>query len=367
MDERYRRTSQLPIIPFKKEAPEQEKVGESFIGNCTTLKIVVRNVKPFREDHWKVQVSSHLLLQLDPMVKTVVDPWDLISNFKQFNDFHSPVSLYFGHLKAVSSVPKPKIDQRIFTKFDVLFAYLCCESLSHHLVDDLCIRNAWDSFMEYFVECVEEDKLSVIVSCYELANCMERNSLFRVDQVFKAIYAQKKKLTFASKSSIDSKIRRVIVTPSRVICLPPQPFIDSRMLRDADTNFVLRVALRDDDGSTLDYTHGGGGGSSKNNQNQQPNQQSKGKSRENKDQNLHKLENFIRQKLMLRSKNPILEIGEREYEFLGCSSVSHTIIIPSNATLSFLTVSTTRPFNGVLCKRWLGKNSATNARFCWQT
>ncbi|GIY00390.1 RNA-dependent RNA polymerase 6 [Caerostris extrusa] len=101
---------------------------------------------------------------------------------------------------------------------------------------------------------------------YENANCLEKvltDVLFLIDSgrflnywyVIDKLYSHKM-ATGINNFSVPEKcrlIRRVVITPTRILLWPAELMCENRILRNFDSDFLLRVTFRDDDLVQMNY------------------------------------------------------------------------------------------------------------------
>jgi RNA-dependent RNA polymerase len=207
-------------------------------------------------------------------------PWNILSVLKGFLDFrNTSIPFYFCRTKTVHETSlSPSME--IFTEeeslplmmtqdFDVIYAMKICLNFSHQYLADLTLpRNSgksdWHLFCMMLHEKYKENRLAVELTFYEIFQSLQRNCFVHILRDFTVIF--KSKVQEARNEKHDSpricKIRRAVLTPTRVILMPPHPYVRSRIFTVCNPDYAARMLLRDDDGNMLQHNIGLGTNSS---------------------------------------------------------------------------------------------------------
>ena len=262
---------------------------------CATFPIRIADGGILKQDFGRCNV---LVIDLPAGQSTKIDPWLLMSNFKRFTDYTSPIPFYFafmdvhdGHKFKERSLEDLRQEQF----FSILYAIKSCISISHQFVDDLCLNHKWDQFVG-FVLAKSKAKMPVMEKAiFDLFKILERNATISVLPTLIDIYSDLVVSNYTDYTRVRGvrKIRRAVLTLTHVILLPPHPFVESRLLRLCEPDFALRCHIRDDDDNMLTYTLGNG--------------------------TIERQREF----LMRHIRDPVISgirIGQRVYHFLGSSA-----------------------------------------------
>lgn len=191
----------------------------------------------------------------------IVDPWLLVSNFKRFTDFSTPIPVHFASMKMHES-QEAKVPFGLMSEahFPVMYAFECCLRLSHQLADNLMLFNEWDMFLVEVMSRCNQNLLIAEKAMFDLYYILDRNKPADVRATYIELYSELVRSNFTDYTSVEGvrKIRRAIITPTHVVLLPPYPFVESRLMRLSDPDFALRCHVRDDDETILTLTIGQG-------------------------------------------------------------------------------------------------------------
>ena len=222
-------------------------------------------------------------------------PWEVLSNFKRFLDLSTPIPFYVASLKvfvqemvlqnfsSLSAINRDAKDNEVKLynyllddkNFDLLWSVLCCHHFSHQFVADLTLgmkagnnkqsNNNWNSFWKDVLTKWKKNPLATEKTFYDIFHCFENNLLIRVAKVFEEKYEYNCK---HPRIVLDNmiKMRRAVLTPTRLIIVPPHYYAPSRFFSkknsengfQVDPSLGLRIIIRDDDGKPLVFNLGAG-------------------------------------------------------------------------------------------------------------
>ena len=327
-----------PPLLYKKPFFTEDELNKMY-GSCREKTFFMRKI-PGKEKIFKFYGNSfgksNVLSLKMPLAGS--SPWNIMSTMKRFMDFSTPIPFYLGNISLVNQAKTLSryclsslendaqevfLPDFVLTNFNLYYAVQCCFSLNYQFFADLTLPRKkedgtegmdWNSFWVIVEEKFKEFPESVERTFYEIFHSLERNSFIRVLKDFPIIFEKKRQETsriemhnLLLKEKNILKIRRAVLTPTRMIFMPPHPVVASRLLQECELEFAMRVQIRDDDGSMLSFTLGQGSSDDK-------------------------------QMSFLRSciKRPILEgfpVGPiRKYEFLGTTTAQlreHGLILYS--------------------------------------
>lgn len=194
--------------------------------------------------------------------------------------------------------PQRRFDQEVLATlkvkdFSMLYALRCAYEVSFKLADELDSSNKFSLFKDLLESMESQDVKAATRALFDLFYAIDSHEPVAVCDTLDAIF--KKKIEDAPNLiTYDSmcEVRRCIFTPTRMIFLPPILHSKSRFLRDYDPEYALWVHLRDDDLNVVAHSVRG---------------------------DPKYLENFFRQYIK-EGLQYGLKIGDRTYEFMGCSS-----------------------------------------------
>ena len=198
-------------------------------------------------------------------------PWDIMSKMKKFTDFKTCIPFYIANVSITqintSGDILPVLPKFLLANYDLYYAFTCCTSLNHQLIADLTLsrksvdgnqRSDWNSFWSLVEEKFKESPESVERSFYEIFHSLRRNSFIRILKDFAKIFGLKQGDAKKADHPGICKIRRAVLTPTRMIFMPPHPSVKSRLFNLCNPDFILRVQIRDDNGLLLPFTLGSG-------------------------------------------------------------------------------------------------------------
>ncbi|RWS05204.1 RNA-dependent RNA polymerase 1-like protein [Dinothrombium tinctorium] len=248
-------------------------------GKCSTLKL---------------NLFNHENPESLPPHKQPISPWTILNAIGKFQKF----GCYFGNVKDkhLQYPPRPiklnDLPPRV--SFRITFALRALESISFQFADDL-IQNHTENHKDELMKLALKDAEAFENSLYELFDAIAGGAFVQSLPFIKRKFIKLKDSPRSDpvfKSSGIVKIRRAVLTPTRLILLRPHPFLESRFIRNCDTDYVLRLSLRDDDMTFLTFSLYG------------------------------QLEQEKKRFLMKCVKLPLLKgipIADRTYEFVGSS------------------------------------------------
>ncbi|RWS06642.1 RNA-dependent RNA polymerase 1-like protein [Dinothrombium tinctorium] len=238
----------------------------------------------------------HLKMKLHKKRKAAIgywhQIWTIICNVQRYSE----VPIYFGKITVASkslgdvSIPPPSN-----VPFSVAYAFECLNNHSFQLHDELYLTSDGSkSFIRRIENLAQENSYALTNALYDLFlvldGCIPINSKFLLEERF---------IEHNSKPRIPNDnntfyVRRCVITPSRLLLLPPNPYPNNRFMRNSEPDFVLRVNVKDDNMEMLTF--------------------SVCKPGAGKHQDTF-LRNFFHEKL-----SSGITIGNRKYEFFGSST-----------------------------------------------
>ncbi|UYV69474.1 hypothetical protein LAZ67_6003713 [Cordylochernes scorpioides] len=201
----------------------------------------------------------------------------------------SAVDFIFANLFQ-ENFSQPSIEQRIkvinhlkFSCFDSVYAWKVL--LNHgYMVTDQIISGEMEA------EILKKEKKNprkFQEGCYALFRAMSNGNFLVFSDGF-AFYYNRPLMHAQSNPEGICTVRKVVMTPSRRIFLPPQQHIVNRVLRNYDENYVLQVSIKQENMDSINFRL-----SSNSN------------------------ENFMEENFNLKKG---FRIGGRHYEFLACAN-----------------------------------------------
>ncbi|XP_054164742.1 uncharacterized protein LOC128962395 [Oppia nitens] len=232
-----------------------------------------------------------------------LDPYYCIYNIKKLTQ----IPIYFSHISEHISVNNREIDYLLNTNniklpFNVRYAYESVFSHTFQASDELFFKFETINFMEKCEQLAKTDPKIIEETLFQISAIIDSKSIFRVLIALEKIFSQLKQKKQNKKEELDIKsfsaeiqeIRRCILTPTRLLLLPPQPILKSRFIVNSEPDYTLRLTIREDNLKALSFSVVRSG------------------SRENQI-------NFIKRIVKTPLINGI-KIGERVFQFVGSSS-----------------------------------------------
>ena len=223
--------------------------------------------------------KSNVLVVRLPLVKDetkkpwgVTCPWKMTCTLKRFLDLSTAIPFYWSRVSSTVqdknlspsfSSFAVKDDRQLYLpdfmlekdNFDVYYALQCCVHLSHQFFADLTLprndglQSDWSAFKSLLEYKFKENALAVEQTFYDIFHSLERNLFIHVLKDFSVLF-DNNRVSYLSLSGMP-RIRRAVLTPTRVILMPPHPFVISRFFTHCDASYAIRVQIRDDDGLQL--------------------------------------------------------------------------------------------------------------------
>ncbi|RWS10423.1 RNA-dependent RNA polymerase 1-like protein, partial [Dinothrombium tinctorium] len=241
----------------------------------------------------QIRNDDYLKTNLD---KSVCCPWSVISCIQRFKN----IPLHFASITYTQNdrYLKPfKIPANL--PFNVIYALSSVLSLNSQVVDELRFKRQENEFEAIVLDFSNRNAKVLEEAFFEIFYSIERGLFIRIvpalQQVFERLSSDTRyfEKSDATKKSAQ-RIRRAILTPTRLIINPPQPFLESRFIRNSDPDFALRLLIRDDDQQSLAFTVCNFG-------------------------SVKRQRNFL-DKTVIEPIARGITIGNRKYEFLGSST-----------------------------------------------
>ena len=185
------------------------------------------------------------------------------------------------------------LDRLWIQNFGMRYALECAYKISFKLVDELDYRNTFEKF-RLLLERMESENVQIATrALYDLFYAIDSHEPVSVCDTLEAIFEEMKRegSAFVTYDNM-CEVRRCILTPTRMIFLPPILHAKSRFLRNYDPEYALWVHLRDDDLSHVAHSVRG--------------------------DEWYKISFF--HNYIVGSLLGGIRISDRNYEFLGCSS-----------------------------------------------
>ncbi|GFT62602.1 RNA-dependent RNA polymerase 1 [Nephila pilipes] len=145
-------------------------------------------------------------------------------------------------------------------KFACQFAWEVVNGLSLEIRDQISLKyhldstsNHWERTKEFFKKCVI-DVDALVSALYHISELINRKEIFTFEKALVKCfrYFQRNPSKFDAPEGM-CFVRRLIITPSRTVCLPPSEHFDNRVIREYGTENLLRVSIQDDNFSKLTF------------------------------------------------------------------------------------------------------------------
>ena len=233
----------------------------------------------------------------------ISDPFSAIHLIKRF----AQIPVYFAPISEHNCVNNREMDYLLDTNnislpFSVRYSYLSIFSQTFQASDELFFKFETISFMEKVELFAQNNPKATEEALFQISSIIDSKSIFRISIALEKIFFPLKRKNERICEKVDMKsfnaeiqdIRRCILTPTRLLLLPPQPILKSRFIVNSEADYTLRLTIREDNLQGLSFTVQRSG------------------SRVNQI-------NFVKKIVKNKLLNGI-PIGERVFEFLGSSS-----------------------------------------------
>ncbi|CAG2100088.1 unnamed protein product [Medioppia subpectinata] len=233
----------------------------------------------------------------------IKDPFSVIDSMKRL----VPIPVYFAHISEHNSVNNREINYlldpiNMKLPFAVRYAFESIFSHTFQGSDELFFKFETINFMEKCEQYSQTDQKATEETLFQISAIIESRSIFRISIALDKIFDKLKRKHDIYRDRVDMKsfnteiqeIRRCILTPTRLLLLPPQPILKSRFIVNSEPDYNLRLTIREDNLKALSYTVQRSG------------------SQESQI-------NFVKRIVKTPLMNGIT-IGDRVFEFLGSSS-----------------------------------------------
>lgn len=151
--------------------------------------------------------------------------------------------------------------------FGCAFALAAVWSSSAQVSDELLLSRDKASSGEVLSRMASEDPESLEEALYSLQQAFDKGRLTSFQGGLEALYsryhAMRQQPNALTGGVLGQQlpthvvlVRRVVLTPTRILPMPPQPISTSRILVHFEPEYALRVLLRDEDGSKMSFSLG---------------------------------------------------------------------------------------------------------------
>ncbi|XP_023239918.1 probable RNA-dependent RNA polymerase 1 isoform X2 [Centruroides sculpturatus] len=211
----------------------------------------------------------------------------LVDNCRNMDYFFS----FLNKSKRPKNYPIPQIPS---DNFNCIYLLKCIISRTRDVSVQIYLQNNLRDINEKLKRCVSENPKALELTLIEINAALERKHIVMFENALNVIYNRNKDFNdddVNGKNGNCVNVRRAILTPTRVIFLPPQTYFKCRFFRKFDEENALRVSVRDDNFEKLSFSFRG-------------------------DQSeFNKAIDIIKRELLNGFK-----IGKRHYKILGCST-----------------------------------------------
>ncbi|GIY00773.1 RNA-dependent RNA polymerase 1 [Caerostris extrusa] len=216
------------------------------IGKCLVLKVVVKKFRARGIIERLIQRCNSNTFFFYSNVETVFSKKRLagFDTFPYNNELFNTI------------IDKNIVSDKIFA---CQFAWNVLNDLSAEVEDQIKLKyhtdnviQHWENIRESLQHLTNIDAL--ISTLYQISEMISRNEIFTFEDAFKKFYRHYRR----NPSKLDPPegmcfVRRYIITPSRLICLPPSEHFDNRVIREYGPENLLRVSIQDDNFSKLTF------------------------------------------------------------------------------------------------------------------
>lgn len=193
--------------------------------------------------------------------------WECLSNFilrtrSSAQVFYSPMREMHA-VRDLKVVPRPS-----FHDYGVTYALLSAWSCSFQAADELALDpKGYRETLKKLNARVKECPRAVEETLFELYTSSSQGRVFHFQTGLDRLYVQYRAHRLASDAFTGSviaqelpahmvNVRKVVLTPTRRIYLPPQLVCKSRLLQHFDPEYAVRVVVRDDDCKFISFALG---------------------------------------------------------------------------------------------------------------
>ena len=146
--------------------------------------------------------------------------------------------------------------------FAVRYAYLSIFSHTFQASDELFFKFETISFMEKVELFAKNNPKTTEEALFQISSIIDSRSVFRISIALEKIFYPLKRKYERNAEKVDMKsfnteiqdIRRCILTPTRLLLLPPQPILKSRFIVNSEPDYTLRLTIREDNLQGLSFT-----------------------------------------------------------------------------------------------------------------
>jgi len=220
------------------------------IGKCNVMKLVF--------DKYPIAMPS---------------PLTVMNTLKFYTDHQSPLSFKVGNMLSfrANSNSHYKSSDAVFFKTgfldvanenslsissSVLHAAIGLFTISYQFEDELedqlkerpCNMNANGYFYNYLKKVCDSGKGKALKNAlYDVFYAIDNN-----DDNDGLLAHLEERLKYHREHDVNifingvTFVRRVVLTPTRILLMPPHPYVESRFLRDCDPDYVMRMIIKDD-------------------------------------------------------------------------------------------------------------------------
>ncbi|KAG8193633.1 hypothetical protein JTE90_002891 [Oedothorax gibbosus] len=221
------------------------------VGKCPVFKVVLtRKTRAFGIIERLIQrCAANTFFFCSNISVSHPDPRMSLDNFGKYPGYD------WGSLN-MQAEPKEKLD----AIFSCQFAWEVVNSRSLEIRDQIIMKcqqsgglDHWKFIKEVFQKCYKFNE-AICNTLYHISELVLRCEIFTFEDALLKIFENYKRNP--PKSDLPDGmcfVRRLIITPSRLICLPPTEHFDNRVIREFGSDHLLRVSIQDDNFSKLTF------------------------------------------------------------------------------------------------------------------
>ncbi|XP_067118410.1 uncharacterized protein [Centruroides vittatus] len=143
-----------------------------------------------------------------------------------------------------------------FSTFRCHYAWRALNGRSFEMTDQIIYHySQWNDLFKQLKIYEEHNSEALEKAMFEFYNCLEKGVVLFFPRVIKILFQYFCNIDDEDDDKIDGLclVRRVFITPSRILYLPLQQHFENRVLRHYDPEFSLRISIRDDNLNKLTF------------------------------------------------------------------------------------------------------------------
>ena len=164
---------------------------------------------------------------------------NVLSSFKciGFHVAHAELRSFTPQIQGIAFHPD---------SFEIKYAWTCVMYLGYKVLDHITLREK-----EHIEQLCRRKDVPVSQIFYDLAIQLNRKPFFSFRKELDMLLSRTNMTAADGEVSSCSMVPRIVITPTKLLCLPKEPVFQNRILRQYGDEFFIKVVFRDEDFSKI--------------------------------------------------------------------------------------------------------------------